>query len=113
MSSISFVQLPNEVVTEILKYCIGQDILNLIEACYNNEKIRSVAMNKRLWRNAVIGPTDPKRCMKYLGTHTVSLTIVGSFIKSRKSMKVSKHSGSASTLTEALISTICLRQRFI
>ena len=111
MSSKSIVEVPSEVITEILKYCVGQDVLNFSEAFNNFDKILSAIMDNRLWKNAVIGPKDLKKYMKYLGSHTKSLTIVGSGTKSQKNNK-GKQSSSSSALTESLISSICLRQGF-
>jgi len=108
MSSKSIVEVPSEVITEILKYCVGQDVLNFSEAFNNFDKILSAIMDNRLWKNAVIGPKDLKKYMKYLGSHTKSLTIVGSGTKSQKNNK-GKQSSSSSALTESLISSICLR----
>ena len=90
-------KLPAEVLTEILQYCDGQDIVNFSEAC-QSDTISSCVSNPRLWRRAVIGLDDLEKYLKYLGKHTKSLTILGD----EKTIHLT-------LLTESEMSSICLR----
>ena len=96
--------LPEEILVGILKYCDGADIVNLSETS-RDSRLSRVIRDPTLWVRSVIGPGDLKKYMKYLGSHTTYLTILGnnpiSRSKKRKKSKVA--------LSEAVISSISLR----
>ena len=69
-------KFPPELLTKILLFCDGDDILNFAEASFmNRDDIEIVISNKKLWKHPVISP-DVK-FIKYLGSHTKSLYIDG------------------------------------
>ena len=70
-------KLPPELLTKILLFCDGDDVVNFAEASLiNGADIENVISNKKLWEHPVISP-DVK-FTKYLGSHTKSLYIDGS-----------------------------------
>ena len=101
LSMMRVTDLPNEILINILQYCHGADILNIAEA-FAGSKLDTIISDPILWRRAVIGPGDVKKYIKYLGTFTSSLSIIGSTSKPRP-----KQSGPV--LSESVISSISLR----
>jgi len=93
--------LPDEILLNILNNCQGVDILNLTEA-FINSKLTQVIRDPSLWRNSVIGPGDIKKYIKYLGSYTETLTIIGSTSKPKASQR-------RAALSESVVSSICLR----
>ena len=99
---LTVTDLPNEILINILQFCHGADILNIAEA-FTGSKLDSVIKDPVLWNTAVIGPGDVKKYIKYLGSFTSSLTIIGAISKPRP-----KQSGGP-MLSESVISSISLR----
>ena len=103
----NLLSLPNELIIEILLYCSGRDVVNVAEA-HSSSKLWEVIASPRLWRTAVIGPPgDAKKYLKYLGSHTSSLTVVGVSKTNRKAGH--GHGSKQSSLTESLINSVRLR----
>ena len=102
---VTVTDLPNEILINILQYCHGVDILNIAEA-FAGSKLDNVIKDPSLWKTAVIGPGQVKKYLKYLGSFTSSLTVVGSSSKPRP-----KQSGGAAVLSESVLSSISLRCR--
>ena len=102
----NLLSLPNELIIEILLHCSGRDVVNVAEA-HSSSKLWEVIASPRLWRTAVIGPPgDAKKYLKYLGSHTSSLTVVG---VSKKTNKKAGPGSRQSSLTESLINSVRLR----
>ena len=99
---VTVTDLPNEILINILQYCHGADILNIAEA-FTGSKLDSVIKDPVLWKTAVIGPGDVKKYIKYLGTFTSSLSIIGSTSKPRPKQS------EGPVLAESVISSIRLR----
>ena len=95
--------LPNEILIKILQYCHGGDILNIAEA-FAGSKLDTVIKDPSLWKTAVIGPGQVKKYLKYLGSFTSSLTVIGSSSKPGP-----KQSAGPALLSESVISSIRLR----
>ena len=100
---VKLTDLPNEILINILQYCHGGDILNIAEA-FAESKLDNVIKDPSLWKRAVIGPGQVKKYLKYLGSFTSSLTVIGSSSKPRP-----KQSGGVALLSESVISSISLR----
>lgn len=101
-------ELPSEVLLTVLQYCPGQDIITFFEAL-PTDRISRVVQDASLWRRAIIGPRNPRKCIKYLGKHTKSIKILG-FVRLQKKAKPSKHLYSPSEhLSQSLIESIRLR----
>ena len=100
--TVTLTDLPNEILLNILQYCHGADILNIAEA-FTGSKLDNVIKDPSLWKTAVIGPGDIKKYIKYLGSFTSSLSIIGSTSKPRP-----KQSGGP-VLSESVIPSISLR----
>ena len=67
-------KLPPELLTKILLFCDGDDVVNFAQASLiNGVDIENVISNKKLWEHPVIS-LDVK-FIKYLGSHTKSLYI--------------------------------------
>ena len=102
LSRVRVTDLPCEILLNILQFCHGVDILNIAEA-FAGSKLDNVIKDPSLWKTAVIGPGDVKKYLKYLGSFTSSLSIIGSTSKPRP-----KQTGGP-LLSESVISSISLR----
>ena len=101
MRKKDILDLPHELTIEILLYCDGVDVLNFADALIvKNTKVTDVISNQKLWKDAVIGPTDHKKYLKYLGSYTRSLKVIG---------LISPKKNDITVLSESLISSIRLR----
>ena len=99
---VTVTDLPNEILLNILQFCHGVDILNIAEA-FTGSKLDHVIKDPSLWKTAVIGPGDVKKYLKYLGSFTSSLSIIGSTSKPRPKQSAGP------VLSESVISSISLR----
>jgi len=108
-SKTSFTDLPSEIVIHILQFCQGSDILNLDEAL-NNKDFGDLVYNKSLWKTPFLGPTNLRKYLKYLGSHTTKISILG-FVKVKpQSFKPSKQVYDKSEqLADSVINSIRLR----
>ena len=100
--------LPRELIILILQNCQGEDILNLAEA-FQNSEIDHLLENQALWQNPKIGPNSLRKYLKYLGTHTKEITVLG-FVTLTESCTPKKAVYEKSEyLPESVISSISLR----
>ena len=98
-SRAQLTDLPEEVLVEIFQYCSAAEILTFGESC-QDAALWGVIGNKKLWRTAEIKSKDMDRYIKYLGSHTVSLTLIGN------SNKLTLSASKTSSMSEKLMKKI-------
>ena len=78
---VTFLDLPNELLIEILQSCDGDDVINFAEAVsLKKADIWDVIDNSKLWTDVVISPDPDKKFIngkfiRYLGKYTKHLKI--------------------------------------
>ena len=100
--------LPRELIIIILQHCQGEDILNFAEAVQSSE-IDNLLKNSLLWKKPRIGPSSLRKYMKYLGTHTTEITVLGFVTLNESSQPMKSLYAKSELLQESVISSIRLR----